>query len=216
MGINPSRRLQTAAKWKSMIADADCEELARHASLVRPTSKDLSLDLELSLTRLVKETNHEVSRSSASPEPTEVAASDPKELAKPVWIDEFNKESLSLSSEPPSIGGEPEEACAPEPRFGEIVPSDIGVPSEPGTTDWIGRAHEKQEILRAERERSLGLFDEETTSDVGSAFPDAASDPSEEGAGQMPPIRHQPSRYRPLGILFLLISFCFVFFIETP
>ena len=96
------------------------------------------------------------------------------------------------------------------------MPSDIGVPSEPGTTDWIGRAHEKQEILRAERERSLGLFDEETTSDVGSAIPDAALDPSEEGAGQMPPISHQPSRYRPLGILLLLISFCFVFFIETP
>ena len=66
MQIHPADRLQSAAKWKTMIPDAGDAALPRSRS--RPNSQEISLELEMSLTRLVEETNDEVRKISQIPE----------------------------------------------------------------------------------------------------------------------------------------------------
>jgi len=57
------------------------------------SSKDVSLDLERSLTRLVEETNDEVRRISQQPEKPKKVVAFPEPSQKPDWIDEFNQET---------------------------------------------------------------------------------------------------------------------------
>ncbi len=94
MKIHPADRLQSAAKWKSLIEDVTAEVTsgARFPSLASPNL--ISLELERSLSRLVEETNDEVRKSKLIPAKPEPAPTPPKGPLKPDWIEEFNRESL--------------------------------------------------------------------------------------------------------------------------
>lgn len=98
MRIHPGDRLQSAAKWRSMIAGGPTAVVPEPE---RPSAKDLSLDLELSLTQLVAETNDEVRRISQSPvlPPEEKAKPARKKAAKPAWVEEFNRDTLAAEEE---------------------------------------------------------------------------------------------------------------------
>ncbi|CAN0593952.1 unnamed protein product, partial [Ectocarpus sp. 12 AP-2014] len=63
MQIHPSDRLQSAAAWKALIADSYADTETPNNSQGRVISGDISLELELSLSRLVEETNDEVRKS---------------------------------------------------------------------------------------------------------------------------------------------------------
>ena len=109
MQIHPNDRLQSASKWRSLIAEAAVED----GQPERLTSAEVSLELELSLTRLVEETNDEVRRhSQLLPEP-EIVVQPKEEPAKPAWIEEFNQESLTSPSEP--VAADVIDIAPPEP-----------------------------------------------------------------------------------------------------
>ena len=220
MQIHPAKRLQSAAKWKSLISDPESEISARVQGRARPSSKDLSLDLELSLTRLVEETNDEVRRISQIQAEAPIVTAPPKPPEAPEWIKEFNRDSeaaLAPVEKANPTGLEVGPDAAPD---SEATPAPDGPNTGIPPTNWVDRAREKQERLRLERMRELELFDDEP----GEIAPRPASGgqpPAEDiledtgaYAGDSAIVR--PNRYRPLGIVFLLVCFCFVFFLETP
>lgn len=79
MQIHPKDRLQTATKWKSLIADTTAET-THNQTRARVSIKDISFELELSLTRLVKETNNEARRTSQLPVEPETIIAFPENL----------------------------------------------------------------------------------------------------------------------------------------
>ena len=220
MQVHPSKRLQTAAKWRSLIADAE-GVAGGLASGVRPSSKDLSLELEVSLTRLVEETNDEVRRISQIPPESKEAekpAATIEASSRPEWVDEFNRESLSRPSEPVV---EERAAVSRDTLFdasaaGGAVDAPVASGEAKSQTNWIGRAKEKQKRIRQEQARRLEIFDAETDSPLPTKPLDAAEEAIDEVPQAVPPVAERPNKYRPLSILFLLICFYFVFFLETP
>ncbi|NNL17376.1 MAG: serine/threonine protein kinase, partial [Boseongicola sp.] len=153
MEIHPADRLQSAAKWKSLIANMSADMSAHPAK--RVSSADVSLDLELKLTRLVEETNDEVRRISQQPPKPEVVVSKPEKAAKPAWIEEFNKETFAPPPKPVIEEPEPEVEIWEDPDDDALDDCDaqpspvmVDMPKTPkGETNWVGRAIEKQERI---------------------------------------------------------------------
>lgn len=172
MQIHPSERLQSAAQWRALIADVPAGE---SAAPVTPVATP-ELDLELSLSQLVEETNDVVrkTRLVAVSEPEEVAPPEPEKPDVPEWVEEFNKESLAPPEPEPEEFEEPLEtqtvetaASDPEPEIVAPIVRPRPVqsnnlrtrlqympePSPATENDWVSAAAEKEERLRAEREK---------------------------------------------------------------
>lgn len=218
MQIHPAKRLQSAAKWKSLISIPEAKTSTWALARARPSSKDLSLDLELSLTRLVEETNDEVRRISQIQAEAPVVAAPPKPQETPEWIKEFNRDSQTAPVEEARPAGSEAGPDARQDSLASPIPD--GPDGRNQTINWVDRAREKQERLRLERVHEADLFNDDPA--VLSSLTTSSGRPPEEGifensgacAGDHAIAR--PNKYKPLGILFLLVCFCFVFFIETP
>lgn len=156
MQVHPQDRLQSAAKWKRMIEEGEAEAQVDPKSKPRTQTNELSLELELSLSRLVKETNNDVRKSEAIPEKTRVIEETQDPAPKPEWVEEFNRESLDPRSERESVSRTSGEWIS---AFNEVSKRQTvrtsRVRSAPAQrtsseTNWIDRAHEKQERIRSE------------------------------------------------------------------
>ena len=164
MQIHPGDRIQSAAKWRSLIADSGPS--AAPVANKRPKSKDVSLELETSLTRLVEETNDEVRRiSQAATKPKAAPPPRPEKTEKPAWVDEFNRESLSHPREPFVDEDAPDDWVVSEtssPALSSSMRASASRPAPKSTqpeTNWIDRAHEKQERIRSEQELALENYE---------------------------------------------------------
>jgi serine/threonine protein kinase len=203
MHLHPDDRLKSAAQWRGLIADTGTRTTT--ASARRPSSKDVSLDLELSLTRLVAETNDEVRRVSQVPPEPETVEARPVEKPKPAWIDEFNRESLARDAAPDPA----DDTCA-DPVAAEAGPAEAGIPEDvasaprpeknKGDTDWIGLAKQRQESLLAAQEEAFEIIGTGAGGRTASAMPAAPAEGPETDAA---PVRADAPRRKtqPLGIL---------------
>lgn len=211
MEIHPADRLQTAAKWKSLISDMSADMSAQPARRVSGT--DVSLDLELKLTRLVEETNDEVRRISQQPPKAEVVAAKPQKSPKPAWIEEFNKETFAPPPAPMIEEPEPEVEIWEDPEddapaaFETEKPAAVSAfPKTPaGGTNWVDRALEKQERILSEQLAALELLEaaeEGRTNSMQSADPEGA-DTSESDTTTV--VKYRPARIA-AG---LFVSLCF-------
>lgn len=154
MSIHPGDRMQSAAMWRGLIADSNADAASQTSK--RPTSQDLSLDLEQSLTRLVEETNDEVRRISQIPDQPEQVAGPPPEPPKPKWVEEFNRDSLAPAADANPRVAPPDHPVA---ETTDGMPALVPAPkTNPQQTNWIGLAAEKQQRLLIQRERELQLF----------------------------------------------------------
>ncbi|NNE78793.1 MAG: serine/threonine protein kinase [Silicimonas sp.] len=178
MSLHPSDRLQSAGKWRSLIADC-AGDLAPESGGKRASSHDVSLDIELALTQLVEETNEEVRKTSQIPEVSEPVIVPLKEAPKPTWVEEFNQESLSPEPDPvvedersgPRI--EPKDAKDEDgEKLTYIAPEFIEI-------GWINRALDDQVRIRSDLETvDGGCTDkaEASASDNGAELPDDRGD----------------------------------------
>lgn len=204
MSIHPGDRMQSAAMWRSLIAESEMVAASENAG--RPTSQALSLDLEQSLTRLVEETNNEVRRISQIPEQPDEPEPTAPPPSKPQWVDEFNRDSEVPSADIAD--------CAPQaPAATADGPPVLAARSAAEPTNWIDRAAEKQERARRERERQLQLYLDEVQMDLSTtALPETDDPPTSPAPTQGPGIA---ARLRTLGT-FLGLAACFyiIFFFE--
>ncbi|NNJ68592.1 MAG: serine/threonine protein kinase [Boseongicola sp.] len=223
MQIHPSDRIQTAAKWKSLIAEGKADTLP--TGQPRVSSKDVSLDLERSLTRLVEETNDEVRRISQQPEEPEKVVSFPEPSKKPEWIDEFNLESRAPKPSPirdPVVVRAPidtVEPPAPDPSTIELPPAaseTFGPEFKGSQVNWAVRALEKQERIKSERESQIDIPDEDAES-VSAAqaakYPFQTAEQLKEQEAAVTAARTQRSMRLVAG---LLMCFSLVFFFAVP
>ncbi|MEL7149719.1 MAG: serine/threonine-protein kinase [Pseudomonadota bacterium] len=218
MQIHPKDRLQSAAKWKRMIAEAEVDEDAARVSKPRSAPNELSLELELSLSRLVEETNHEVRKTKAEVIEQEPASKEPaREVSKPSWVDEFNRDTVDPLPEAASTSSPTEEwiAAFQEASNGERTRSQaIEAHKSKRThseTNWVDRAMEKQERIRSDRqaqfEAQFGTGEPRVRSTVSQNSVEDA--PSELIDGPVPPDLSQVVKHRPLKIAIgLVIGFC--------
>lgn len=215
MQIHPSDRLQSAAKWRSMISEVVSDDRPTSELELPIPGKEISLELELELSRLVAETNQEVSKSRLiAAEP--VAAPAPVEKkVRPAWIEEFNKESLTPVPESPPEPAEVEETEAegdPDAPETSAVALDLVTTAEPKKTEtnWIGRAVEKQERLLREQELALEL--EESRKDRKRSSKRRSSLKTGEADEADTPEIVQTNRVRSLGISVGLLVCCYYAF----
>lgn len=219
MRIHPADRIQSAAKWRALISSSMTKTDTPEKSKPILTKGDISLELEMSLNKLVRETNNEVRKSIGTPiEPAPALAPKTEAPKKPDWIEEFNQESVGSPVSHPrtrnrtnSRGSAFDDWEHEQDTF--VEPERKNVRSE---TNWIDRAREKQDRIRSEREAAWTAFeagDERTIRSVTSRPPslpleDIADEP------QMP--APDPSRkYRPLVIMLsLLAGFVFVILLQ--
>ena len=159
MNIHPDDRIQSAAKWRSMITEGAANSAASPRSEPILTKKDVSLEFETALTQLVAETNDEVRRTSKVPvEPEEKAPVRAEEPSKPAWIDEFNQETLA-----------PEDAEAwVDDAFEDRSLSQATGARERSDTNWIDLAQEKQEQKLRQQAAYYGLEDDRVASRIAS------------------------------------------------
>ncbi len=171
MQVHPSERLQSAAEWRALIEVVDAIEREDPAPIAE-------LDLELSLSQLVEETNDVVRKTRMiKVEPVEVEEPEPPKPKVPEWVEEFNKESLAPSEpvEEPTVEiveEDLEEETAVQFEAAEIATMESApvkvsetanartrlqhVPEQPAfktNGDWANRAAEKEERLRKESEK---------------------------------------------------------------
>ncbi|MDJ1017671.1 MAG: serine/threonine-protein kinase [Paracoccaceae bacterium] len=158
MAIHPGDRLQSAAKWKSLIDGLGDKVTSQAQFPSAEAGAALSLDFERTLSRLVEETNDEVRRSQslpAEPEPEPVPIQEP---SQPAWIEEFNEESLAPKTSAADCSldegfAEFEKNISYSDPFGLLgAPGAQSKPRKASEINWIHRAFEKQERLLAERE----------------------------------------------------------------
>ncbi|MEO0566723.1 MAG: serine/threonine-protein kinase [Pseudomonadota bacterium] len=160
MQVHPSERLQSAAQWHAIIAAADVDSILPSNAQKRTPKQDINLDFELN--RLVEETNHEVRKSqrlsvAAKPKP---APEPPKSAPRaPEWLEEFNRESMAQPVNKvqaqdnstvvalPHVNGR-QKGAEEKSRVAFKEPD-----SNVAETNWVDRALEKQERVRAEQER---------------------------------------------------------------
>ncbi len=177
-------------------------------SAPRVSKTDVSLAFERSLTRLVEETNKEVSKGRAAHVGVAAAIPRPPEKpSKPDWVEEFNRGSPgetvnTLRSEAP---GAIAPAGHPEPKIARTT----------SETNWIERINRRNELELREREAQLGLL------------PDPEADPDRLMSG--PPFRmatdradHRPARRtapwptRVVAYACVLTGFVFLFDTVSP
>ena len=183
MQVHPSDRLQSAAQWRGLIADSSAGSDVLVTSVPRVSKTDVSLAFERSLTRLVEETNKEVSKGRAAH--VDVAAAippPPEKPSKPDWVEEFNRDSAGETSVTahtlrPDVGSAGAPGSRPEPKIARTT----------SETNWIERINRRNERELREREADLGLL------------PDPGADPDCLVSG--PPLRtatdradHRPAR----------------------
>ncbi|MEM6384709.1 MAG: serine/threonine-protein kinase [Pseudomonadota bacterium] len=215
MQIHPQDRLQSAAKWKRMIEAADIQEDEKGAKSAL-SSNDLSLELELSLSRLVEETNDVVRKTEAEviEEPKQVV--EPRSVSKPAWVDEFNRESIDPLSEDSSAAISSDEWISAfnskaKTRPVEDLEAQDGVDKRSvSETNWIDRAHEKQERIRSERINSIGELPPTSRRARSKISHLHMSDPTDDLVeGTAPPDISNAVKHRPLKIAIgLIIGFC--------
>jgi hypothetical protein len=215
MQIHPGDRLQSAAKWKSLIFNADADALSKPQSDRRAAGAEIPLDLELSLSRLVNETNDEVRRTKLIPVEPEPTTAPPDDTPKPAWIEEFNQEIVT-----PAAKKEPAEV-APE-LFEDADPD---VVEEEGWSDtrraylsrrpaqcesyWVDRALEKHERIRSKGESQSEISEAGTAGTDGStASYKLAELPDYQLQSMAPPENTLRPKIQLGGVLFgLLICF---------
>jgi serine/threonine protein kinase len=215
MQIHPGDRLQSAAKWRRLIEDAEVSDADKPQSKARSKGQEISLELEMSLTKLVAETNDEVRRTSQIPVEPEVVEKPKLEAPKPAWIEEFNRESLSPGD---GTGTERTPTYALEDDWMpfEPAPEPVASPKRQKTEiNWIDRALEKQERIRSERESAL----EASKADVDGRARSQSSRPGHDmddeltgGDVAVAPVGR--SRYRPIGIALLAICLYLIIFLD--
>ena len=221
MQIHPADRIQSAGKWRALIASNSATPDTPEKSKPILTKGDISLELEMSLNKLVRETNNEVRKSIGTPiEPAPVASPKVEPPKKPEWIDEFNQESV----ERPRPNTRPRSRAASrstafddweheQETFEE--PEQARVSSE---TNWIDRAREKQDRIRSDRETAWSAFEAGDARGVRSTASRPPSLPVEddvESEAQLP-VRDPSRKYRPLVIILsLLAGFVFMVLLQT-
>jgi serine/threonine protein kinase len=234
MQIHPSDRIQTAAKWKSLIAQG--KAATTPTGQPRVSSKDVSLDLERSLTRLVEETNDEVRRISQQPEKPKKVVAFPEPSQKPDWIDEFNQETEAPRTEKrraPVVMRAPidaPEADTPDPSTIQIPPATgeaTTPPDDPppvfgpefkgSQVNWAARALEKQEHIKSERESQPDVIGAEEEDFIAAAqavkYPfQTAEDLKKEEAAASAALTQRSMRL----VAGLLVCFSLVFFFTMP
>ncbi len=226
MQIHPGDRLQTAARWKSLIAQGKAD--TSPTGQLRVSSKDVSLDLERSLTRLVEETNDEVRRISQLPEPPKNVVTLPEQPEKPAWIDEFNHETSTTPERAPIVMRAPLDAALPEPPDPSTIPLPAASAEEhqdpqrsvtsksDAPVNWAERALEKQERIKSERESQRDVFQvqPETPPTVQSGrFTFQTADELKKQEAAVTAARTQRSMRLVAG---LLMCFGLVFFFSVP
>lgn len=219
MQIHPADRLQSAAKWRSLIVEADVQRGAHPRTGKRGTGKEISLDLEMSLSRLVEETNHEVRKTSrVLAEPEVVEAPKPEKAPRPEWVEEFNQDVVTPDSEPDDFFDDDDFWDDPSTHNAEEAePADdevtfAGSRSAKRTENWIDRAFEKQERIRSERGT-----DGVAISRVQSSVPDPVE--LNEDLADMPATSERPrgSNIRSFGFYVgLILCGYFIFLIASP
>lgn len=217
MQIHPADRLQSATKWKRMIIETGTEGEAARKSRSRGSEDNISLELELSLSQLVKETNVAVRKTKAEPiEP--LPAPKPEQVAtKPEWVDEFNRELLDPMSEEAAEATSTEEWIAAHNQVSKksvgLVVDEAPMPPARSSseTNWIDRAVEKQERIRSERQAQWDAFDNgegmRARSRPETVY--ALQDSESVIDGTVPPMVPDAIKNRPIKIaLGLVIGFC--------
>ena len=146
MQIHPSDRLQSAAQWKALITQtAPSPDLPQ---MPRATLKDISLDLEHSLTKLVEETNQTVDQGPMLPvEVRDAAPRIVQESLKPDWVDEFNRESLNppkYEAQTPVLPLTTETQADSDSNTDKAMPIDPGNLQTPNDFEWARRISQGQ------------------------------------------------------------------------
>ncbi len=204
MQIHPADRLQSAGKWRSLI-EAVTDDMRASA---RVTSQDVSLELEMSLTQLVEETNDEVRRISHSPVEAKPVVEEPaRTTSKPEWVEEFNRDTEAFEADPDTDGSAPDQA--------EMIPTpdpEVAAEKTLSETDWVGRAARKQAKVVDESEVAFGITEPTETEPPSQSekVADPSPDPDTSNAGALAALRQAAV------FLVLLVGFCFLFFFEIP
>lgn len=219
MQIHPNDRLQSATKWRAMISDVANEGPGTAAPSSRPMVQDISLELEQSLTKLVEETNDVVRMTSQIPEEPAPAPTAPEKPSKPAWIEEFNQETLAPPPEPQDADDDTHDAdwvdTAHDLEANENDVEDSAVSSAPrgrSDTNWIGRAHEKQERIRSAQEAIYGIGD---PGERVRAAVETADNAPVEMAGDMAPEGEKRGWFGPIGFV-IGVSICLYFIFYFP
>jgi len=203
MEVHPDDRLQSAAKWRSMISDAKVDTVEH--SDTETSSAEIPLDLELSLTRLVKETNDEVRKTTRLAVEPEPVVAPPEDETKPAWIDDFNQQFQETVENPEPAETEPE-----VPHFADPILGATGCCYAPEgkslSSNWVDRALKKQERVRQERASRLEILDPETVGQT--LLPDSEETPDYWKDGVYPPETATRPRIQPFGVLVALLL-CF-------
>ena len=212
MAIHPADRLQTAGRWKAMISDATSDALPLVQPRQRISSKNVDLELERSLARLVEETNATVEISQFIPvEPVE-EPKQPEKVRQISWIEEFNRESEEPTGaavynfEAPGAKrvSEADDAAADRAEISVVSTARTDDP-----TNWIGRAFEKQDQERIARERDLELFLADAArpdEPIGGAPPAIEADENARAATHAPAPASRFQTVRIVAGLFFCIS----------
>ena len=208
----PKDRLQSAEDWRDMILQGENE-----APTVAPKTVPVAtvaeaapapLELKRTLTKLVEETNAEVHKTQLKVVETAPAkAPEPEKSVSPEWVEQFNRDTLArelagdgenITSEAqvdPSIESELlDDGSGAAPTAGPAQTAAATPPdaADCAETDWIGRAHEKQErtraLLLAESEQQ-GTFRQALSKADPTPAPDYNSAPilTDEGEGAPQP-----------------------------
>lgn len=218
MRIHPDDRLQSAAHWKALIADSFVDDEAAPNSKGRVNPSELSIELEIELSRLVEETNDEVRRTSMIPVEPEVVPAPKEVTSRPEWVDEFNQESL----EPHATQRHSRRSFSDAVQFvadlkdGGSQPDDARSARSASDTDWIDRAREKQDRYLSEREQALGIYPSDVDPRV---VPVLSANTTSAGLVDDGLIVNAPPKtsVTPLRALIgLLLCFCFVAYFYVP
>lgn len=166
MAVHPKDRLQSAAKWRSMITTATSTVVTKPLSDALPPAPQIPLELEISLSRLVEETNDEVRRISQAIVAPAPAKAPERPTSKWEWIDEFNEEALTRKEQKQKDRMKRPQKASDGPAE-DSAAADQSQPAKPRSrseTDWVERAHQKQERIRSRQESAYGIA--ETTAEI--------------------------------------------------
>jgi serine/threonine protein kinase len=214
MRIHPADRIQSAAKWRALISSSVAMQDAPEKSKPILTKGDISLELEMSLNKLVEETNNEVRKSIGMPvEQPPADLPKPEVPTKPDWIDEFNQESVI----PPRARTRTQRNAFDDwdqHLDGDDEPKRNSLRSE---TNWIDRAREKQERMRSDQMAAWSAFEAGDTRAIRSVASQSQSQSYQEPEPVEPAPAKDPSRkYRPIVIMLsLLAGFVFVLLLQS-
>jgi len=216
MEVHPSDRLQSAGKWRSLISQCAPENSAALSTMPRASTQDISLEFERSLTRLVEETNDEVKRISQIPDEPEEIVDIAEKPKKPVWVEEFNRESLV----PSEIQDHSVEETA---DFQDDTQSGLGSTRDEiisvtprrvsANPNGVDRPPQKRDRVVSDLGKTLEKTSAQHNSNPKPNTPTAAPEPEELSTNGSAAIETRNRRnFTPIGITALLICFYFLFF----